>query len=126
MPVILIQGNSDPLVPFEGGSVKSKAGGPILSHQGTIDYWVKTDHCLPTPAITKIPDNAQDGTTVSYSLYSGGDHGAEVAGYVIEDGGHTWPGGWQYLPKMLVGRTTRNLDASRIIWEFFKKHPKAG
>jgi polyhydroxybutyrate depolymerase len=38
--------------------------------------------------------------------------------YTIDGGGHTWPGGTQYLPASIVGKTTRNLDASQTLWAF--------
>jgi polyhydroxybutyrate depolymerase len=40
---------------------------------------------------------------------------------VIEGGGHTWPGGYQYLPERFIGRTSRDIDANSLIWNFFKK-----
>jgi polyhydroxybutyrate depolymerase len=46
----------------------------------------------------------------------------EVVVYTIEGGGHTWPGGTQYLPVFLVGKASHNLDGTQVIWEFFKKH----
>ena len=52
--------------------------------------------------------------TVSYVTYTGcADGNALVRFYTIIDGGHTWPGGMQYLPAPIVGKTTRNLDASQ-------------
>jgi polyhydroxybutyrate depolymerase len=44
--------------------------------------------------------------------------------YVIEGGGHTWPNTVQYLPVKDIGRMSRDFDATEVIWEFFKKHPK--
>lgn len=38
-------------------------------------------------------------------------------------GEHTWPGGWQYLPAAVVGKTTQNMDASAVIWQFFAQFP---
>jgi poly(3-hydroxybutyrate) depolymerase len=37
-------------------------------------------------------------------------------------GGHTWPGGYQYLPEFLIGKTNRDLDASKAIWDFFNEY----
>jgi poly(3-hydroxybutyrate) depolymerase len=37
-------------------------------------------------------------------------------------GGHTWPGGLQYFPERMIGKTTHNLDASEEIVDFFKRH----
>ena len=51
-------------------------------------------------------------------------NGTEVINYVIETGGHTWPGDWQYLPQIVIGKTTKNLNASEVTWGFFKAHPK--
>jgi polyhydroxybutyrate depolymerase len=47
---------------------------------------------------------------------------AEVKLYVIEGGGHTWPGGWQYLPEKIIGKTSQVIDASEEIITFFKRH----
>jgi polyhydroxybutyrate depolymerase len=39
--------------------------------------------------------------------------------YTVTGGGHTWPGGEQYLPSALIGATSRQFDASQVIWRFF-------
>ncbi|HXD79834.1 MAG TPA: PHB depolymerase family esterase [Puia sp.] len=124
LSVLLLHGTKDPLVPFGGGAVHSNAGGPILSHDASVNWWVKLDECQPSPTVRSIPDSAGDGTAVTVRDYPGGKEGTEVLDYVIANGGHTWPGGWQYLPVLLVGRTSRNLDASEAIWVFFKRHGK--
>jgi polyhydroxybutyrate depolymerase len=43
---------------------------------------------------------------------------------VIEGGGHTWPGGPQYLPAFLIGKASHSLDATQAIWDFFKRHSR--
>jgi polyhydroxybutyrate depolymerase len=42
--------------------------------------------------------------------------------YRIDGGGHTWPNGRQYAPRFLVGRTTRDVDGTRAIFDFFARH----
>src|SRR5713101_9388893 len=54
-------------------------------------------------------------------VYGGGKRSTEVIVYTIEGGGHTWPGGPQYLPVLLVGKASPNLDATETIWGFFKE-----
>lgn len=66
---------------------------------------------------------ANDGTTVTQTLYTDCKQDADVMLYRINNGGRVWPGGWQYLPKILIGKTTQNINAIEISWEFFKKHP---
>jgi polyhydroxybutyrate depolymerase len=55
--------------------------------------------------------------------YGQGKGGTEVILYAIERGGHTWPGGDQYLPAWIIGKTSRDIDVNEVIWNFFKKHP---
>jgi polyhydroxybutyrate depolymerase len=42
----------------------------------------------------------------------------------VDDGGHTWPGGEQYLLVTVVGRTTRQLDAGETMWRSFAGLPR--
>jgi polyhydroxybutyrate depolymerase len=46
--------------------------------------------------------------------------GAEVVLYRIEGGGHTWPG--QPPPNAFLGKSTMNIVANDLIWEFFERH----
>ncbi|HLX66140.1 MAG TPA: PHB depolymerase family esterase [Puia sp.] len=125
MSVLIMHGRKDPLVPIDGGSVHGGAGGPILSHDSAVRWWVRVDGCqLYHLTSEMILDSAGDGTFASYRVHPGGAEGTEVVDYVIENGGHTWPGGWQYLPVFLVGKTSRNLNASEIIWAFFQRHSR--
>lgn len=48
--------------------------------------------------------------------------GGEVNVYVIDRGGHTWPGR-QYLSPWLVGDTNRDVNASELMWLFFAAQP---
>ena len=61
-----------------------------------------------------------DGTSILKEEYLNPANGLKVVGYTIINGGHTWPGGWQYLPKFIIGKTTKNLNACEEIWGFFK------
>ena len=48
----------------------------------------------------------------------------ELLHYKVLNGGHTWPGGYQYLPELLIGKTNQDLDATETIWNFFNGYPK--
>jgi polyhydroxybutyrate depolymerase len=123
--VLILQGTNDPLVPFEGGLLgKNGDRGEILSHGAAVQKFTALNHCLSDPTRTYISDTANDGTSVDISIYSHCASGAEVRSYAIIGGGHTWPGGVPYLPRPLIGKTSRNLDASEAIWEFFSAHSR--
>jgi polyhydroxybutyrate depolymerase len=53
--------------------------------------------------------------------YGPGRDGSEVILYMIEGGGHTWPGQDSMGP--LFGKTALDLRANDLIWEFFRRHP---
>jgi polyhydroxybutyrate depolymerase len=122
MPVILVIGDKDRLVPVNGGIVSHLPKSTLLSHHNIVERWARRDECNLQPTVTNLPELKHDATTVISTVYSGGKNNTEVISYVIGNGGHTWPGGYQYLPSALVGKTTKELIASEVIWEFFKRH----
>ena len=123
VPALYIHGTTDPLVPFLGGQITAggTAGGTILSHFQAIDKWVTINGCNTTPTITDLPDIANDGTTIKQRVYSGGANGSEVVSYVVLNGGHTWPQGYQYLNEAIIGKTSQDMNACEVIWTFFKR-----
>jgi polyhydroxybutyrate depolymerase len=124
--VLIINGTDDPLVPWAGGSVHLGRIelGQVISVEDTVKFWVTKDNCFASPIVSQLPDKApSDGTTVSIETYGGCQDGAEIVLYAVEGGGHTWPGGLQYSQEALIGRTSRDFDASEVIWQFFKLHP---
>ena len=123
VPAIYIHGTTDPLVPFTGGQMTAggTAGGTVLSHFQAIDKWVTINGCNSTPTITDLPDIANDGTTIKKRVYSGGTNSSEVVSYVVLNGGHTWPQGYQYLNEAIIGKTSQDINACEVIWTFFKR-----
>lgn len=119
IPVMDIQGTKDPLVPFGGGMMKKGAGGSIYGHKEVLAKWATTDGCNNKPVVTNLPVKISDGTSVIKEEYSN-TNGVKVIGFTIVEGGHTWPGGSQYLPKFVIGTVTKNLNACEEIWKFFK------
>jgi polyhydroxybutyrate depolymerase len=123
--VLIMQGTSDPLVSFDGGPLgKNGHRGEILSHDAAVQKFASLNHCPAEPAGSHIPDTAHDGTAIDVSIYSCCASGSEVRSYAIVNGGHTWPGGIQYLPQSIIGKTSHNLEASETIWEFFAQHSR--
>ena len=119
----------DPLVPFEGGEIYGHFHrvklGEVLSVDESVGFWVKRNGCSTTPVMIEEPDrDPNDGTIVTSKHYLNGNEGTEVILYIVDGGGHTWPGGIQYLPKWVIGKTSRDFNASEVIWEFFKRHSR--
>lgn len=121
VPAIYIHGTGDPLVSINGGQMNAGAGGIIISHSNAIAKWVSINGCNTTPTISNLPDISADGTTIQKTTYAGGTNGCEVVSYIITNGGHTWPKGAQYLSELIIGKTSQDMDACEVIWQFFKR-----
>jgi polyhydroxybutyrate depolymerase len=123
--VFMINGTSDPLVPYQGGPIKPETRGRIIDTDKAAQIWREHDHCNQDAATGDLPDaDPNDKCTVRWARWSNGKDGTEVVLYTIEGGGHTWPGGPQYLSPSIIGRVCRDFTGTSAIWEFFKKHPK--
>ncbi len=101
---------------------------PVISFHGTDDYnvpfeetppamegWAEHNGCPAGLATEQVSEH------VTRQSYEGCD-GADVVLYVVDGGGHTWPGADE--TEGGVGFTTHEIDASELIWRFFSSHPK--
>lgn len=120
--VLDAHGTGDPVVPYNGGDVRGRGGlSHAISVTSLLDKWRAVDRCQGPPMVEDLPP-VNDGTVVRRYQSEGCAEGTDVVLYRIEKGGHTWPGGKQYLPKTVIGATTRVFDGSQVIAEFFLTH----
>lgn len=120
--VLGVFGTEDPAIPWRGGEVQVGARGPILGVEATIDLWVKKNACQSPAKIEALPTRVADGTTVKRTTYGVCKEGRDVVLYTIEGGGHAWPPAGPAV-REVAGRSSRNLDASQVIWDFFAGQP---
>ena len=126
LPVLVIHGTDDPIVPWAGGAVAGfEDFGKVLSARETAGFWAANNRCGDGGVIMPEPDrDPRDGTRVKMEVFASCPAGAAVKLAAIEGGGHTWPGGYQYLPERFIGRTSQDVDANMLIWNFFKEAAK--
>jgi len=127
IPVLEIAGTADPIMPFNGGEIRLlrfNRGAAVLSAKQTISMWTNNAKCKGPPQLAALaPIAANDGTSITRTSHASCVNGTSVVLYTVIGGGHAWPGGRQYLPKLIIGRASRQLDASQTIVEFFLAHP---
>jgi polyhydroxybutyrate depolymerase len=118
VPILVLNGTADRIVPYSGGQVMGGRGA-ILSTETTMALWAANNGCSGDPVETLLPHlNPRDKTQVYVRSYPNGR--APVVLYRIENGGHNWPGGPQILPIRMIGRVARDINATQVIWDFFK------
>lgn len=117
--VLLIHGTKDPIVPYEGGAVKffNKERGEVLSAEESIQFWLSKNQCLKIKKIKTIQKEKEIFTEIfDYECSE-----KKVKFFKIHNGGHTWPGGYKYLPEWWIGKTSNDFFAEEEIIEFFLK-----
>jgi polyhydroxybutyrate depolymerase len=121
--VMIINGTRDPMMPYDGGEmiVDERSQGSILGANETIEYWMSENTCKEKSNKKDISNtNLFDETRSELLTYSSCDNKAKVALITVTNGGHTWPGGRQYMGEKTIGKTAKDFDASKEIWKFFK------
>ena len=121
--ILVINGTDDPLVPFRGGEVTvlGRKRGKIISTDETVGVFNVRNRCSDIPDVVELKDiDEHDGTRVIREEYKNDETGHKVVLLKIVGGGHTWPGGWQYLNEKWVGKTSMDINACDEIWSFFK------
>ncbi len=125
-PVMFLMGTEDPLVPYEGGEIAAKNGKGNGSFTCSVDEavvaWRNNNGCSDAKQVIDYPDLKRDQCTMRETRYTDCSGNNEVVLIDCVGGGHTWPGGDQYLSKRRIGRVCRELRAENIIFEFFEKH----
>ena len=125
---MLINGTDDPIVPYNGGNMKlfklSKSRGKVLSSTQTIKYFVENNKCNKPANHSSQDHNKFDMTTLNISEYKECEENVQVTLIKVNGGGHTWPGGKQYLPVALIGHLSKEINASKLIVDFFLENSK--
>ena len=116
MPLLTIAGRDDPIVPYNGGTVGSKLLRQVKVHSGmeTLRRWSEANRCGGETS-TELVEQSDRVQRITYP-----DCVAPVELYNVIGGGHTWPGGSQYLDERIVGKTNPEFDANQVIWNFFR------
>jgi polyhydroxybutyrate depolymerase len=115
VPMIVFHGTADRMAPYNGG-VSPVALDPFPSIPVWTANWARRNRCGKKPVESVI---AADVTRLDYTNCA---DDAAVVSYVLRGGGHSWPGG-QPLPEWFVGPTSRSIDATSLMWAFFRAHP---
>jgi polyhydroxybutyrate depolymerase len=119
VPLLIIHGTLDQMVPYAGGvGPSSLTGTDFASVESVVAAFLAPWGEVPNVTEREI-DQRDDGTLVRITDHF---HGGSVVLRLItvEGGGHHWPGGWKNLPD---GGATQEIEANAEILRFFALHP---
>lgn len=127
-PILMIHGDADPSVPYQGvavGDSRARAQKVMLSIPESAEFLMRRNGCDTTGRNETIPQSgASPQTSVRVFHAAECPQGKEVVLYTIEGGGHQWPG-MRALDESRFGPVNMDFSASEIIWQFFSAHTRA-
>ncbi|MGY3031878.1 polyhydroxybutyrate depolymerase [Bradyrhizobium sp. USDA 4354] len=130
LPMLLMNGTADPLVPYEGGRGSSYfAADGFWSTDETLAFWRRLNGCETDDAgVTEMPDRAPADQSTVTRISSRCPNGHDVVLYRINHGGHRMPGFAPdaRFPKVagsLLGSQNGDIDGAETIWTFFSQFP---
>jgi polyhydroxybutyrate depolymerase len=130
VPMLIMNGTADPLVPYEGGRGTSRfAVEGFWSTEKTVQFWRQINGCEEKDAASVDLDDRDpnDESTVT-RISSTCPPGHDVLLYRINDGGHRMPASFSdtkfaRLVTYVFGPQNHDIDAAETIWAFFKQFP---
>jgi len=125
VPLVYFHGTHDPFAYYYTGGSAGTRRGVSLPAEELGRWWSVRNGGPAEPAIEELAPTVDDGTRVVRHAYRGGPRDADVVAHMIVGGGHTWPGGGRWSEERIVGRTTRQIDATAVACRFFLDHGRS-
>ncbi len=125
IPVIHFHGTLDEYTPYEGGiGRKSISKCFFRSAEETVAAWVAYNGCHLPPLVEKFSSaDREDATWAERLHYRGVSPRSDTVLVKIHGMGHTWPGRRaNFIP---LGPSSFAVDATTMIWDFFRDHALA-
>ena len=124
VPVMIVNGTSDPINPFDGGDVTIFGfanRGPVLSSRATAEYFANlSGHA--EPKVKRLPAEGDSGGTFVEQFRWQESGKAEVILDAVHGGGHVIPQPI-YRPKRILGRVSRAINGPAEVLSFFERQP---
>ncbi|XOV87775.1 MAG: alpha/beta hydrolase family esterase [Pseudomonadota bacterium] len=124
VPVMHMHGTEDKALPWIGGYNLATRRTNFISVDETIKAWVLSNNSEIIPVVERFPDTADDNCRVEKYTYAAragnGENSAEVILIKLIGGGHTWPDAAR--SSEMLGNVCRDINANRVMWEFFKQY----
>jgi len=115
VPVLVFHGTADATVPFEPPPGRSRLGITVRSTRDSVAAWARFNGCNATA------NEQRTASDIVFVSYGSCRDNADVQLYIVEGGGHSWPG----APAVeILGRTTQSINATELMWHFFAEHPR--
>jgi polyhydroxybutyrate depolymerase len=128
-PILAFHGTADTVLPYTGGGLNATTIARLYAWHGatpanmpaplgidaSMKLWAKHNGCNPQPIEVRVAFDVQRRTWTGCK--------ATTVLYIVDGGGHGWPG--KPVPSMekQFGHDTTSIDASKLLFAFFFDRP---
>jgi polyhydroxybutyrate depolymerase len=130
MPMLMMNGTLDPLIPFEGGKGTSRfAVDGFWPAMKTLAFWRRLNGCeAGDGAVAEIEDRDHEDQSTVTRIESRCPPGGDAVLYRVNGGGHRMPGAssdvrFPRIASAFLGPQNHDIDGAETIWAFFKQFP---
>ena len=131
-PLMIMNGNEDPLMKWDGGVIPLEVGGVVRSARETRDFWIRSNQASFTNVILNTLPNRNwfDRCRIRSEYYPANTtsdfDSAPVHFYEMDGGGHSIPslrGSFSLIANLydlLIGGTScHDVNGADVAWDFF-------
>lgn len=121
--VVFLHGTKDNTCGYDG-MIYDLDGDGVLEYlwayslEDSVKFFLNQYGMENNPIVSDLPDIAEDGTSITRYEYDDAEGVAKVVSYVIENGGHTWPGG--NMDYGYFGLSSKDAQGAELIWAELK------
>ena len=120
LPILIIHGTSDPIVPYNGGVASLWGFNPRglgLSAHETAHYYAQRNHIDSKATTSTLKQEGKNAMKVTVEEYNEtGKYPVKLVS--IHGGGHVVPNPYKKAP-FLVGKTATHVNSAELLWDFF-------
>lgn len=130
VPVIAFHGTADPIVTYEGGGLNATKIADVQHWKGQVPPGLPQHHGVDAAMRTWAAHNGCDRRPVEQRIapevrrQTWQHCEADTILYVVDGGGHAWPGKPVPQFEAAFGHATTQIDASTLIFDFFFEHSR--
>ncbi len=126
-PILFMHGSKDPSIPIDGVRRRDSQSGiatPVTwSVKETVSLFARRNGCSNVGLSTTYGTSGRSpGTFVVRFVPKDCRPEAPVVFWIIDGGGHTWPGVAGVMDEQRFGPTNLDINAGEKIWEFVSPH----
>jgi polyhydroxybutyrate depolymerase len=125
MPILAFHGTADPILPYTGGGLNATQIAKLYAWHSVIPpgmpkplgidqsmrLWARHNGCKPKPVEVRVAFDVQKRTWTGCK--------ATTILYIIDGGGHGWPGKPVPAMEKQFGHDTSSIDATSLVFKFF-------